>query len=56
MKFDVFITSMEHYRLKIEADNELEAIDSAFEPLETEKGKAKYHDDSSGTEIAHEIS
>lgn len=54
MKYNVLITSTEHYELDLEAGSEQEAIDMALAILESTEAQARYHSDSSGTEEANE--
>lgn len=53
--FYVQIEQIERYVVPVEAKNELDAIDRAYELIEDKQGKAKFHDDSDGNESVEEI-
>ena len=55
MKFEVELKEIEIYRMEVDADTEEEAIDKAYELIDTEAGKQIYHNDSDGASEVTEI-
>ena len=55
MKFEVTIKEIEIYEMEVEAEDKDAAIEQAWEMIDTEEGKAKYHNDSDGESSAVEI-
>lgn len=54
-KYEVQLKDIEIYRVEVDADSEDDAIDKAWEAIESEEGKMNYHEDSDGVSVAFKI-
>jgi len=55
MKYEITLKEIEKYVMEVEAENETEAFTKAYALIETDEGKAMYHDDSDSEYEAYDL-